>query len=76
MSFYEAFELPPRAIRAIRAIPAPSNSKIAEIARGLSPITLSLAMLADACEGLPITPDELSATLGDDKAELDAGELS
>jgi hypothetical protein len=53
-----------------------SSSKVAGVARGLNPTTQSLAMLADACEGRPITTDELCAALGDDKTDLDSGELS
>jgi len=76
MSFYRSFDMGTPAIRAIPAIPELPNSKLAGIARGLSPITRSLAMLAAACEGLPITPDELVTALGDDKAALDSGEIS
>jgi hypothetical protein len=60
MNFYRSFDMGTPAIRAIPAIPEPSNSEIAKIARVLSSITLSLAMLADAREGLPITPDQSS----------------
>ena len=74
MSFYPDFKMPPPATPATPA--TPESSKVAKVARGLSPITHSLAMLADACEGLPITTDELSAALGDDIATLEAGELS
>ena len=76
VSFYRSFDMDTHAIRASSAIPEQPNSKLAGIAQGLSPITQSLAMLADACEGLPITTDELSTALGDDIANLEAGELS
>lgn len=76
MSFYRSFHMGTPAIPAIPAIPKLPNSKLAGIARGLSPITRALAMLADACEGLTITPDELTTALGGDKAALDSGRLS
>ena len=76
VSFYRKFDMSTPAIRAIPAIPEHPPSKLAGIARELSPITRSLAMLANACEGLPISPDQLTAALGSDKAELDSGRLS